>query len=65
VVVQAYNPSTLEEAEAGRSPEFQASLGYIVRPCFKKTKQKAQVQILVESRIKSRNLSSLRSAFLV
>jgi hypothetical protein len=35
VVVHVYNSST-QEAEAGRSEEFEASLCYITRPCLKK-----------------------------
>lgn len=40
--MQTYNPST-PEAEAGGS--FMDSLGYMERPCLKKAKQKARMNL--------------------
>ncbi|EGW02085.1 hypothetical protein I79_018436 [Cricetulus griseus] len=39
MVAHAFNPST-QEVKAGRSLEFQGSLGYTEKPCFEKQKNK-------------------------
>lgn len=46
--MQTYNPST-PEAEAGGS--FMDSLGYMERPCLKKAKQKARMNLYGRVRI--------------